>query len=109
MNQIVNDYLGHSSDDEDVSEDEASLEEQAQENQPQLRVSTRVKTPSTRYPATTYSLLAEGGEPLSYEEALQDSHKEEWKAAMKDEISSLHKNSTYQLVKRPRQQRVLKN
>ena len=35
--------------------------------------------------------------------------KEEWKAAMKDEISSLHKNNTYQLVKRPRQQRVLKN
>ena len=28
---------------------------------------------------------------------------------MKDEISSLHKNKTYQLVKRPRKQRVLKN
>ena len=110
MNQVVNEYLGNSSDEEDdVSEDEIELEEEAQENQPQLRVSTRVKTPSTRYPPTTYSLLADGGEPLSFEEALQDSHKEEWQVAMKDEMESLHKNGTYQLVKRPRQQKVLKN
>jgi len=54
-------------------------------------------------------LLTDGGEPESYQEALEHEHKREWLKAMKEELKSLHENHTYDLVKLPKGKRALKN
>ena len=43
-------------------------------------------------------------EPADYREALKD---EGWKAAMKAEIRMIEKNKTWELVDRPKQQKVI--
>ena len=40
-------------------------------------------------------------EPRSYKEAVQSIDKEKWEAAMKEEINSLNKNNTWDLIKKP--------
>jgi hypothetical protein len=50
----------------------------------QLRRSSRIPKPQTKYPATEFVLLTDGGEPECYEEALMDNHKEEWLKAMQE-------------------------
>lgn len=74
-----------------------------------LRRSTRVRQPSAKYPASEYVLLTDGGEPESYEEAMESEQKRNWVEAMQDEMNSLHENNTYELVKLPKGKRALKN
>lgn len=74
-----------------------------------IRRSTRDHHPSTRYSAHEYVLLTDGGEPECYTEAMEDEHKKEWFEAMQDEMNSLHKNNTFELVKLPNDKRALKN
>lgn len=54
-------------------------------------------------------MLTDEGEPQNYKEAISDSHKEEWKRAMQEEMQSLHENHTYELVELPKGRRALKN
>jgi len=51
-----------------------------------------------RYSPSEYALLTDGGEPKSYQKALEYAHKREWLKGMKEELKSLHKNHTYDLV-----------
>jgi len=82
--------------------------EQASHVESQLRRSTREHQPSRRYSPSEYVLLTDGGEPESYQEALEHEHKREWLKAMKEELKSLHENHTYNLVKLPKGKRALK-
>ena len=59
-----------------------------------LRRSVRDRRPSTRYSPNEYLLLTDGGEPESYEEAIEDEHKNQLNDAMKDEMESLHAKTT---------------
>ena len=97
-----------SSKDDDVDEDvvDDTLEEQHQE---QLRRTSRVRRPSSRYPPHEYLLLTDAGEPSCYEEAMSDEHKNHWLEAMEDEMNSLHENNTFELVKLPKGKKALKN
>jgi hypothetical protein len=54
-------------------------------------------------------LLSDGLEPRCFSEAMKDENKKEWNKAMQEEIDSLHKNHTYELVKLPKGKKVLKN
>ena len=54
-------------------------------------------------------LVTDGGEPESFEEAMEDEHKKKWIEAMEDEMKSLHENRTFKLVKLPKGKRALKN
>ena len=54
-------------------------------------------------------MLTNEGEPQSYEEAINDIHKEEWRRVMQEEMQSLHENNTYELVDLPKGRRALKN
>ena len=54
-------------------------------------------------------LVTDGGEPKSFEEAMEDEHKKKWIEAMEDEMKSLHENKTFKLVKLPKDKRALKN
>jgi ATP-binding cassette subfamily B (MDR/TAP) protein 1 len=56
-----------------------------------------------------YILLTDGGEPLSYEESLQDGNSSKWELAMKDEMSSLLKNKTWELTTLPEGKEALQN
>ena len=75
---------------------------------PQRR-SDRDSQPSTIYSAYEYVLLTDGGEPESYQEAVETEDGEKWEEAMQDEMKSLHDNNTFELVKLPRGKRALKN
>lgn len=48
-------------------------------------------------------------EPTSYEEAISSENREQWEQAMTEEMESLSKNGTWQLVQRPKEQRVIDN
>ncbi|KAH9781301.1 hypothetical protein KPL71_008412 [Citrus sinensis] len=51
--------------------------------------------------ALTASHQIDDDEPKNYKEAIQGPYKDEWKKAMDEEIYSLKKNNTWELVKRP--------
>ena len=75
-----------------------------------LRRSNRGRIPSSRYPSDQYVvLLSDGSEPECFADAMEDEHKKEWKNAMQEEMDSLHKNHTYELVKLPKGKKILKN
>eukprot|EP00253_Pinus_taeda_P003238 PITA_03238 len=61
-----------------------------------LRRSTRIKRPPRRYDdyATSVSFTVNDDEPLCYQEAIEGSKSDKWKAAMKDEMMALSKNGT---------------
>ena len=86
-------------------EDDDKLDPQSEM---QIRHSTRVRKPTTRYPPDEYVVVAEDDEPQSYDEVMMNRDKEEWERAMQDEIKSLHKNQIYELTKLPQERRVLK-
>ena len=75
-----------------------------------LRRSSRDRVPSTRYPLDQYVvLLSDGSEPECFADAMGDEHRKEWMKAMQEEMDSLHKNHTYELVKLPKGKKLLKN
>ncbi|KAK2577906.1 hypothetical protein KPH14_000777 [Odynerus spinipes] len=47
--------------------------------------------------------------PANYKEAIQSKESTNWKAAMNDEIKSLHENQTWVLVEKPYNQKVIDN
>jgi len=75
-----------------------------------LRRSSRDRVPSTRYPSDQYVvLLSDGSEPECFVDVMEDEHRKEWMKAMQEEMDSLHKNHTYELVKFPKGKKALKN
>ena len=75
----------------------------------ELRISTRERQHSKRYTSDAYLLLSDGGEPESYQEVLLHDEKKEWLRAMHEEMKSLHKNNTYELMELPKGKKALKN
>eukprot|EP00253_Pinus_taeda_P022291 PITA_22291 len=69
-----------------------------------LRRSTRLKRPPRRYDdyVTSIAFTANDNEPLCYQEAIEGSKSDKWKAAMKDEMMALNKNDTWDLVEFPK-------
>eukprot|EP00253_Pinus_taeda_P023095 PITA_23095 len=69
-----------------------------------LRRSTRIKRPLRRYGdyVTSVAFTANENEPLCYQEAIEGLKSDKWKAAMKDEMMALNKNSTWDLVELPK-------
>ncbi|KAK1417487.1 hypothetical protein QVD17_26616 [Tagetes erecta] len=91
------------------SEEEQSPQSPDQ-TQNQVRRSTRVTKPPARYDSyVNYLLLTENGEPESYSEAVKLKDSLQWEHAMKDEMNSLMKNNTWELIKLPPGKRVLQN
>ncbi|KAH9703748.1 Integrase catalytic domain-containing protein [Citrus sinensis] len=57
--------------------------------------------------ALTASHQIDDDEPKNYKEAIHGPYKDEWKKAMDEEIDSLKKNNTWELVKRPANSRTV--
>ena len=77
--------------------------------EPQVRRSTRERHPLTRYPTFEYTMITEKGEPESFQEVQSHKDKQSWLKAMHEEMNSLNKNKTYDLVELPKGKRVLRN
>ena len=67
------------------------------------------RQPSRRYTSDEYLLLSDGKKAENYQEVLLHDEKKEWLRAMHEEMKSLHKNNTYELMKLPKGKRALKN
>jgi hypothetical protein len=75
-----------------------------------VRRSSRNTRPPQRYsPSLFYILLTDGGEPETYDEALQDENSTKWELAMKDEMDSLMTNQTWELTELPAGKKALHN
>ena len=68
------------------------------EEGPQLRWTTREHQPSTRHPNLEYILIADEGEPESFQEVQSHKDKDYWIKAMREEMNSIWKNDTYELI-----------
>eukprot|EP00253_Pinus_taeda_P036514 PITA_36514 len=71
-----------------------------EEPETSLRRSTRLKRPPKRYDdyVTSVAFTANDDEPLCYQEVVDGSKSEKWKATMEDEMMALGKNDTWDLV-----------
>ena len=47
-------------------------------------------------------LLSDGSKSECFADAMENKHRKEWMKAMQEEMDSLHKNHTYELVKLPK-------
>jgi hypothetical protein len=72
-----------------------------------LRRYTRDRQLFRKYSANEYVLISDGEEPKSYQEVMQYDQKKQWSEAMQDEMKSLHKNHTYDLMKLSKDKRAL--
>ena len=68
-----------------------------------LRRSTRERKTLKRYEdfASSFALITEDGEPSCYQEVVDDTYNEKWKMTMEEEMDSLAKNNTRNLVELP--------
>eukprot|EP00253_Pinus_taeda_P030174 PITA_30174 len=74
-----------------------------------LRRLTRIKWPPRRYDdyVTSVAFTVNDDEPLCYQEAIEGSKIDKWKAAMKDKMMALGKNGTWDLVKLPKDRKTV--
>ena len=75
-------------------------EDDANNGQPELRRSTRPRKPNPKYANAAVAEEEKFKEPESYEEAYQNT---KWLEAMKEEITALDKNQTWELVPKPKE------
>lgn len=54
-----------------------------------------------------FVLLTDGGESSCYKEAMLAKDKTQWELAMKNELSSIDKNNTWELVPLPKDKKAL--
>ena len=80
-------------------EDARPSEEEAVSPQSEPRRSTRVQKPNPKYANAAVAKEDSLKEPNTYEEASQSS---KWVDTMKEEINTLEKNQTWELVPKPR-------
>ena len=74
-----------------------------------MRRSTRERRPSTRYTSSKYIFLTNEGEPKCFQEVESHKDKQSWMKAMQEEMNSLQKNKTYELVELPKGKKALRN
>ena len=68
-----------------------------------------IKTP-TRYgfeDLVSYALITSSEDPTTFQEAIHNQEKSKWMGAMVEEIQSLHKNQTWDLVELPEGKRAI--
>ena len=74
----------------------------------QSRRSQRVSNPPNRFtPGVDFVLLTDSGEPSCYKEAMLASDNSQWETAIKNEMSSIQKNGTWELVLLPKSKKAL--
>ena len=80
--------------DPESDSDEEQIVEPVAEGQ-RRRYPLRERRAPRRFPDAEHVLLTDEGEPESFEEAKDDTHRRKWLSPMQDEMDSLHENHTY--------------
>ena len=77
--------------------------------QPTPRRSTRERKPPKRYTdfVSSVALFTDDGEPSCFQEAIDCAENAKWKMEMKEEMDSLEKNETWNLVELPKDRKVV--
>ena len=76
--------------------------------QPTPRISLRERNHPERYTAFVSSILfTHDGEPSCFQESIHCIDNAKWKVAMKEEMYSLEKNKTWELVKLPKDRKTI--
>ena len=78
-------------------------------SEPQIRRTNRESRPSSKYPSSEYVLITDEGEPENFQEVQTHADKVSWIKAMQEEMHSLLKNDTYELVELPKGRKALRN
>jgi hypothetical protein len=55
----------------------------------------------------SYALVISSGDPTTFQEAVNSQEKSKWMDAMAEEMESLHKNQTWDLVELPERKRKI--
>ena len=74
-----------------------------------MRQTTRERQPSIRYPSSENILIADEGEPESFQKVQSQQDKDCWIKAMQEEMNSLWKNDANELIELPKGRKELKN
>ncbi|KAH9705857.1 hypothetical protein KPL70_012031 [Citrus sinensis] len=115
--EIVPVYVENNPEDSDSSEAAPEHEEQepVESEALEVRRSTRERRPPAWHSEyiteinVAYCLLTEDGEPSTFHEALNSSDVALWMTAMQEEIETLHKNKTWELVPLPHGRKAIGN
>ena len=101
---------------DEIKENEVpkALENQEQQQVPQtlanVRRYTKLSRPPERFsPSLYYWLMTNYGEPKCYEEAMQVGDRKKWEQGMNEEMDSLVRNQTWDLVELHDGKRELQN
>ena len=78
-------------------------------SEPQIRRTNRESRPSSKYPSSEYVLITDEGEPENFQEVQTHADKVSWMKAMQEEMHSLLKNDSYELVELPKGRKALRN
>ena len=106
----VSQVLAEEQEVETQEQEEESLISQKRKPGRPAGVSNKPKAPHMPHPMTTRNrAMLVMRDPSTVEEAMTQTDKAQWQTAMKDELDSLHKNETWQLVPLPRGRKTIKN
>jgi hypothetical protein len=90
---------------EDDSDELTESKEEVEQLNPVVRRSKRVRKPIKRYSlldfSSTFVLTSTDDEPKSFREVVDSAKGKLWKDVMVEDMESLHKNETWDLVKLP--------
>ena len=91
----------------EVIEDE-EIQENVETPQPTPRRSTRERNPLERYTNFVSPILfTDDGEPSCFQESIDCVNNSKWKMAMKEEMDSMEKNKTWELVELPKDRKTV--
>ena len=77
------------------------------EPEPVTRRSTRERKQPDKYGVWVNAATIQNKEPLTVNEALNSSEKNEWRKAMEEEVKSMHKNDVWELDEPPQDRQVI--
>ncbi|WP_219822522.1 reverse transcriptase domain-containing protein, partial [Enterobacter cloacae complex sp. 2DZ2F2B] len=93
---------------EEQGQDRVEPQVVAEPEPPIVSRSGRVTRPPDRFvPSMNYVMLTDCNEPSCYKEAVQMKDSGNWQLAMQSEMTALHKNKTWKLVKLPQGKKAL--
>ena len=77
------------------------------EPEPVTRRSTRERKQPDKYGVWVNAATIQNKEPLTVNEALNSSEKNEWRQTMEEEVKSMHKNDVWESVEPPQDRQVI--
>ena len=101
----------HDGSDGNSSYSDGDKQEATQEQLKLLRQSVRVSVPPTRYDweddRVSFALVTETGDLGSYREVIEADDHDKWITAMEQEMKSLDRNQTWELVDLPKDSKII--